>query len=34
MSKYIIVLPVGVLDSATRAKQITRELYTDYYNIY
>ena len=27
MSKYIIVLPVGVLDSATRAKQITRELY-------
>jgi hypothetical protein len=27
MSNYIIVLPVGVLDSATRAKQITRELY-------
>ena len=27
MSSYIIVLPVGVLTSETRAKQITRELY-------
>ena len=27
MSKYIIVLPVGVLTSKTRAEAITRELY-------
>ena len=27
MSKYIIVLPAGVLTSKTRAEAITRELY-------